>query len=148
MYLFQKWYSMEILSVYLLILPSTYSRANIHASHCFFKTELQNNSLSLAWPHAVWGQGLCVVSFPTCRFSLMLSGSYLCVCTVRGASGPGLNGWAVSLYYYTFANWVCSSASVPLETILQSLHSQVSPHLWDTLELSEQCLNCEVLGRW
>lgn len=71
---------------------------------------------------------------------------HISVDTARRASEPGLNGWAVSLYYYTFASWVCSSASVPLETVLQSLHVKaLSPHLWDALELSEQCW---VLGRW
>lgn len=52
MYFFQKWYSMEILSVYLLALPSTYSKANIHANHCFFK----QNGRTIA----------CVISLAPC----------------------------------------------------------------------------------
>lgn len=64
--------------------------------------------------------------------------SVLALPEVPQGAEPGLNGWAVSPYYYTFGSWVCSSASVPLETVLQSLHVKVfPPQLWDALEFSE-----------
>lgn len=114
MYFFQKWYSVEILSVYLLAVPSTYSRAHIHANHGFLK----QNGRTMA----------CVISLAPCCLRtravccvipyLQLSPEIVWVISLlappeepQGAEA-GLNGWAVSLYYYTSASSVCSPASV------------------------------------